>query len=122
MFFGTTPSIISQYLNQEIIKHNPKRVWVLFAGNFVVEQIVGQSLPECEVHSTDISIYSRAIGYASMNKESEIKLLPEYGEMYPICAKLNTPTEIAAQVIFFSDVAKNLNKDHIPYYNWLIKE
>lgn len=122
MFFGTTPAIISQFLEKELLAHNPKKVWVLFSGNFVVEQIAGKTLPNAEVHATDISLYSRAIGYAANNTESEISLKEEYHEMFPHCAKETTPLGIAATVIFFSDVAKHLKKQHIAYYKNLLRD
>lgn len=80
MFFGTTPQIVSQFVHRELAKTKPARVFVPFAGNFVVEQLAAQASPGCEIHSTDISLYSRAIGYALTNQESEIRLQETWAE------------------------------------------
>jgi hypothetical protein len=74
MFFGTTPQIISQYLHGELKRITPKRIFIPFAGNFVVEQIAHLACPEAEVFSTDVSIYSRAIGFGINNIDFRLEL------------------------------------------------
>lgn len=122
MFFGTTPSVISQFLYQEIKEHKPKRVFVPFAGNFVIEQICGLIDKNIEVHSTDVSLYSRAIGYALCNANSEIRLKQEMINQFPDFKDCTSPEEIAALVIFFTEVAPNLKKSDKPYYATMNKD
>tara|TARA_R110000824_G_scaffold295738_3_gene484036 strand:- start:1137 stop:2489 length:1353 start_codon:yes stop_codon:yes gene_type:complete len=122
MFFGTTPSIISQFIYNEIKKHNPKRVVVPFAGNFVIEQIAGLVSKKIEILSTDISIYSRAIGYGLGNIESEIEIKDEMLNTFDILKNKKSPIEIAASVIFLTEAAKNLSKREIGYYDMLHRD
>mgnify|MGYP003646363449 CR=1 FL=1 len=122
MFFGTTPSIISQFIYNEIKKHNPKRVVVPFAGNFVIEQIAGLVSKDIEILSTDISIYSRAIGYGLGNMESEIEIKDEMLNTFEILKNKKSPIEKAACVIFLTEAAKNINKQDIKYYEMLHKD
>ncbi len=120
MFFGTTPQIISQFLHQEFKRLRPKRVVVPFAGNFVVEQIasmagkVAQFTPE--IWSTDVSLYSRGIGFGLTDTPFECRLKPHVLEEFSSFADKTSPLEMAATIIFFAEVAKNLGKEHIPYY------
>jgi len=122
MFFGTTPSIISQFIYKEIKKHNPKRVVVPFAGNFVIEQIAGLVSKDIEILSTDVSIYSRAIGYGLGNVESEIKIKDEMLNTFEVLKNKTSPIEIAAGVIFLTEAAKNLSKTGIGYYDMLHRD
>ena len=121
-FFGTTPQIVSQYLSQRIIELKPQRVFVPFAGNFVVEQVCGVCDPSIEVHSTDVSLYSRAIGYALSDTESEITLKPELFIEYPVFEDKKSPLDIAIAVIFFCEAANHRKKQEIPYYRNLYKD
>lgn len=115
MFFGTTPQIVSKFIYGEIKKHQPKRVFVLFAGNFVIEQLTGLVDKSIEVHSTDVSLYSVAIGNAFANKKG-IALSEEAIKIFPELAKKTSPLEIGAIAVFMAEVARNLDKDKIPYY------
>jgi hypothetical protein len=120
MFFGTTPNIIAQFLSTEFLRLRPKRVVVPFAGNFVVEQIAslaGKSAGFApEILSTDVSLYSRAIGFGITDTPFHCSIKPHVLDDFPFFADKTTPLEIAAMVIFFAEVAKNLGKEHIPYY------
>lgn len=122
MFFGTTPQIISQFIYDEIKRHNPKRVVVPFAGNFVIEQLAGLVSRDIEVVSTDISLYSRGIGYGLTNTESEIKIKKEITDRFTILKDKTSPLEIAASVIFLTEASKNYRKRHIKYYQTLHKD
>lgn len=120
MFFGTTPQIISQFLFEEFKKHDFKKAIVPFAGNFVVEEVIRQAKPEVELHSTDVSLYSRAIGYGLMDKASDISLKEELYKDFPFLANKKSPAAVAVQVIMFTEIAKALlKKDKIPYYRML---
>ena len=119
MFYGTTPQVVSQYLYKVFADKNPKRIFVPFAGNFVVEQIARKACTDAEIFSTDISLYSRAIGFGVMDREMKLDVKPEYSKLFPYVAKLKTPLEKAAGVIFFTEVAPNLKKENIPYYRSL---
>lgn len=109
MFFGTTPQIVSQYIANEIKLHKPQRVFVPFAGNFVVEQLAG-ILQVPEIHSTDVSLYSKAIGHGLTNTVYDIDLDFEIRKRFPYFSALTRPIDIAAQVIFFTEVANNFKK------------
>lgn len=119
MFFGTTPSIISQWVLSELKSKSPKRVFEPFAGNFVVSQITGILSKEIEVHSTDVSLYSCGIGFGVLDipkihyGESEIL------DRFSFFKTKESPLDIACGILFFSEVAKNLSKEHIGYYKSL---
>lgn len=92
-------------------------MFVPFAGNFVVEQVISNLNKKINIISGDISLYSNAIGFAITNKKSDIKLKEELLKDFPYFKDKNTPTEIAAQVIFFSEVAQARRKsEKIKYY------
>lgn len=122
MFFGTTPSVISQFLHKEIKGLNPKRAFVPFAGNFVVEQLCRLAFDNLEIFSTDVSLYSRGIGFGVTDQKFKCNLIPEIAEQFDKIASLSTPMEKAAQIIFLTDAARNLGKAHIPYYAELGKD
>lgn len=109
MFFGTTPSVVAGYVNTELEKHKPKSVFVPFAGNFVVEQLAGKNNIEF-IHSTDVSLYSKAIGLGVTNKPYDIVLKSEIALLFDFFADKQSPIEKAATVIFLTEVAANLNK------------
>ena len=120
MFYGTTPQIISQYL-KDAIPENVPQSWVLFAGNFVVEQILAQRSAKI-IHSTDISLYSRAIGFGLTDKRSDIKPNSTAIKTFPVLETLKTPIEIAAGVIFMTEMASHLKKNHVAYYANLVRD
>lgn len=123
MFFGTTPQIISQFLSTEIESQNPQKVIVPFAGNFVIEQVVGIVNKNIEVHSTDISLYSRLIGFGLTGTPSpNIKLKPEILQEFPRFKDLDDPVDKAVAGIFFAEVGQILKKRKIRYYDGLYKE
>jgi len=117
MFFGTTPQIVSQYLYKELKRIAPKRVFIPFAGNFICEQIAMLACPNAEVFSTDVSIYSRAIGLGVNDIDFKFELTDEIKNDFPFLADKNDPIEKAAIVILFSEIAKAyLKRDKIKYY------
>lgn len=103
MFLGTTPSIISQYLIKQIEILRPKRIFVPFAGNFVIEQLAGIVDKSIKVFSSDVSVYSRAIGSGVSGEETEIIVRPEIAIDFPVFSGELTPMQKAAAVIFFSE-------------------
>lgn len=119
MFFGTTPQVIAQYLHTEIARVRPPRIWVPFAGNFVVEQVAGLASKETHVHSTDVSLYSVAIGHGLAGNQMRLEPKASILEHFPHLAELATPIEKAAGVIFTAEAARNFGKDNIPYYRSL---
>ena len=121
MFFGTNPAVVSQFVYQELrdlppgtVVHEP------FAGNFVVSQLAHLVDPEGTCHSTDVSLYSRAIGYALADMPSEIHLKPEYREMFPIFDKELSPLEMGACMIFFSEAGKIIKRQKVAFYRNLL--
>lgn len=121
MFLGTTPAVVAQYIERELKRIQPKRVWVPFAGNFVFEQIVAGVSKEIDIQSTDVSVYSRLIGFGLAGKECDMQLLPEHREVFPEFAS-SEPVIKAASAIFFSEVATAMLKRRIPYYDRLYKQ
>ena len=122
MFFGTTPKIVSNYLAKEIKEHNPGKVFVLFAGNFVVEQIASQ-FSNAVIESTDVSIYSRAIGFGLCDKDFKLNIKPKLEKDFYFLTTKKKPLEKAAIVIMFSEIAKAfLKKDKIAYYQSQYKD
>jgi hypothetical protein len=117
MFFGTTPQIVSQYLFKELKRINPKRIFVPFAGNFVCEQIASMACPDAEILSTDVSIYSRAIGFGVNDVDFKLELTEETKKDFPFLADKQKPIEKAAIIILFSEIAKiYLKREKIKYY------
>lgn len=125
MFFGTTPAIIAQFLHEEFSRLKPKRVFVPFAGNFIVEQIASLAGKahgfSPEILSTDVSLYSRAIGFGLTDQSFDCRIKPHILEDFPLFENTTSPIERAATVIFFAEVAKMFPKQHIPYYQQLGK-
>lgn len=121
MFWGTTPSILSQFVHGEIARINPKRLFVPFAGNFVIAQLAGSVDKNIEVFSTDISLYSAAIGLAATNQPINITLSDAYREKFPTFGKSNDPLEQAAEVVFFADYAASVHKAKHKYYASILK-
>jgi hypothetical protein len=123
MFFGTTPQIISQYLHSEIKRLNPQRIFIPFAGNFVVEQIAHLACPDAEIFSTDVSVYSRAIGFGVNDIDFRLELTDLTKRDFPFLSDKQKPIEKAAIVILFSEIAKTyLKKDKIKYYDNLYND
>lgn len=116
MFFGTTPNIISQFLVREIARIKPARVFVPFAGNFVVEQLAGLADKNIEVHSTDVSLYSRSLGHFFDGRGSEIRVKPTVLETYPSLKDIDEPKRSAVAVLLLGEVAKSATKPHIPFH------
>lgn len=123
MFLGTTPRILAQYIQQQIEKVQPARVFVPFAGNFVIEQLVGSVSKKIEIHSTDISLYSRAVGYGLASKNSTIRLKESILKQFPYFKGKTAPLEIAAIAIFFSEAGTAIAKaQKVKYYQELLKD
>jgi 16S rRNA G966 N2-methylase RsmD len=109
MFFGTTPSIVAQYIASEMLAHQPERVFVPFAGNFIVEQIAAQLPTVKEIHSTDVSLYSKAIGHGLTNNSYPIELAESVASRFGL-NRNPEPLEQAAQVIFLTESMMNVKK------------
>jgi hypothetical protein len=123
MFWGTTPTPIRNYLGRELRLRKPTRVFEPFAGNFVIAQIVGSIDRSIPVTSSDVSLYSVAIGLGLTGQDKGIRLKPEYGVMYPAFANQTDPLSIAALVIIFSELATCRAKmGRIRYYAQLEKD
>ncbi len=117
MFLGTTPKEVGQYIRSVVEKENPKTIFVPFAGNFVVEQIISNFNKKIKIISGDVSLYSNAIGFAITNTKSDIKLKADLLKDFPSFKNKETPIDIAAQVMFFSEVAHARKKaETIRYY------
>lgn len=122
MFFGTTPSIISQWLMQEIKRVKPSRVIVPFSGNFVIEQVAQLGHKDAVVTSTDISLYSMGIGFGICDKPFNCKLNEDVAKMFPFI-KTDTPIDLAAAIVFLAEVATFFKKaKKVEYYRSLTKD
>jgi hypothetical protein len=122
MFLGTTPAIISQFIQREIEILKPKRLFVPFAGNFVIEQLAGVVDKNIEVFSTDVSLYSRAVGYGLAGMESEITLKDEILNEFTIYKNHTEPIDKAVAAIFFAEAATARRKKSILYYKRLLQD
>jgi len=122
MFLGTIPKLLLEYLIGEIKRIKPKRIFLLFSGNFGVEKAISNICPDIEIISTDISLYSRAIGFGLINKKFQVEYRPELLEQFPFFKDKTTPIDYAVAVIFFLEVANNLEKNHHRYYRSLNNE
>lgn len=116
MFFGTTPAIVSQFIHRELRATTPNRVVVPFAGNFVVEQVAGITDKAITVHSTDVSLYSRAIGHGLAGQPMKLDPKPDTLQLFPGLAELRTPIEKAAGLVFLTEAMVSVSKQHISYY------
>lgn len=121
MFFGTTPNIVAQFVTTEFTRLAPPRVWVLFAGNFVVEQLAAAHAPSAEIHSTDVSLYSRAVGFGLTGRAFAAALKPDIAALFPAFAA-EDPLTRAAAALFFSDIGKALAKRQVRYYDNIYRE
>jgi hypothetical protein len=120
MFLGTTPSIISQYLIKQIEEIRPKRIFVPFAGNFVIEQLAGIVDKKIQVFSSDISVYSRAIGSGVTGEETEITVKEDVARDFPVFSGQINPLQKAAAAIFFSEAGVYKKKgEKTKYYRKL---
>ena len=122
MFFGTTPAIISQFIHSQLKATAPKKAVVPFAGNFVVEQVAGLTDKAIAVHSTDVSLYSRAIGHGLAGQEMRLDPKPEALATFPHLSELTTPLQKAAGLIFLTEAMISVNRRHIAYYDSIAKD
>lgn len=123
MFFGTTPSIITQFLKKILSAHDGRKVFVPFAGNFAVEQVACRYAPQSEIHSTDVSIYSRAIGFGLTGRDFRLGIKDEFKADFGDILDKQTPLEKAATVIFFCETAKAfVRRDKVDYYAMLYSD
>jgi hypothetical protein len=121
-FFGTTPSVVAGYLETRIRELKPDVAFVPFAGNFVVEQLVANISKGIELHSTDVSLYSRGIGLGVTMQKLDAVLRPNIAEMFPIIAAKTDPLSVAVQIIFLAEASRNMGKEAIPYYSSLMDD
>lgn len=122
MFFGTTPAPVRDYLASEIRRIAPARVFEPCAGNFVLSLVCGAIDPKIQVISGDVSLYSVAIGHAFANQDGGIRLKDEWLEKYPYFKGKTSPQEIGAAIIYWAELAKHLGKQHVKYYQSLVRD
>lgn len=122
MFFGSTPKVIGNYFHDEIKRIQPKRVFSPFAGAFAIEQIVSLASPNTKLLSTDVTLFSAAIGFYLSDKETTITLTDEALELVPFLRDKYSTEDIAAAVLIFSDLAPHIVKaEKTEYYRKLVK-
>lgn len=122
MFFGSTPKEIGNYIHSEFKKHNPKRIFSPFAGGFAIEQIASIACPDCKVLSSDVTIYSAALGYYLSDKPTDIQIKQSTMDMIPFLNGKSDSETVAAAIIVFSDLANFVKKgEKTTYYEKLAK-
>ncbi len=122
MFFGSTPKVIGNYFHDEMKRIQPKRVFSPFAGAFAIEQIVSLASPNTKLLSTDVTLFSAAIGYHLSNKETTISFTDELLELVPFLRDKYSTEDVAAAVLIFSDLAPHIVKaEKTEYYKKLVK-
>lgn len=120
MFLGTTPAFLRPWVAREMREWNPRRVIVPFAGNFAIEGIAQLACPEAEVISTDVSLYSRALGFFFVDAEFDACLNEKGLELFPYFRGRNTPRDKAIQALFLADAAESMRKaEKVRYYRSL---
>lgn len=120
MFLGSTPKVIGDYLHQEFKRLNPKRVFNPFAGAFAIEQIVSKACPTAKILSSDVTLFSSALGFYFANKPNTISIKDTAVELVPFLKDKTDNESIAAAVLVFSDLAAHIEKaKKIDYYQKL---
>lgn len=121
MFFGSTPKIIGNYIHSEMTRLNPKRVFSPFAGAFAIEQIVSNACPTAKILSTDVTLFSSALGLYFANKPNTISIKDTAIELVPFLKDKTDSESIAAAVLVFSDLAPHIEKaKKTEYYRKLV--
>ena len=119
MFYGTTPPEVAAILKRICERSNPANVFTLFAGNFVGEQIAADACSGI-IHSTDVSLYSRGIGFGLTNQEFDATYKEAIKAEFPLLG--DTPIEKAAAILFLTAHAANVKKANKKYYENLVKD
>jgi len=120
MFLGSTPKVIGDYLYREFKRLNPKRVFNPFAGAFAIEQIVFKACPTAKILSSDVSLFSSALGFYFANKPNTISIKDTAVELVPFLKDKTDSESVAAAVLVFSDLAAHIEKaKKIDYYQRL---
>lgn len=123
MFHGTTTAPVRAYLARELKAVKPKRLFEPFAGIFMVSQITGMVSPETTVLSSEVSLYSVAIGCGLAGRAAPIKAKPLLAETFPALAGYTTPVQMAAIIIFMAEAAIARKKaGKTPYYETLFHD
>lgn len=121
MFLGVMPSRVRNYVADVIRSRQPRVVRIPCAGNFTIERVVRQVAPSTVCYSTDVNLYSCALGWGlSANEETRIELTAEIREEFP-WLRTDTAMERAASVVYLSELAQALGKRETPYYARLLK-
>jgi hypothetical protein len=120
--FEPLPPPIASYMLSEAKNGNYKRVHILFSKNFIMEQLIGEALPNAKLYGHDRHLYSMVLGDTFAGVKTKATLRPEVLESYPYIAAQEGILEDAAKAIFFSDVALNLVKQGTAYYANLLKD
>lgn len=122
MFFGTTPAPIASYVHGEFSRQQPAVVIEPYAGNFVVSQLASQAVKDVEILSSDVSLYSCAIGYAINDEDCGIRFSDKAKDLYRFAANASTPEEIAAATIILCEAIQAMNKAKVRYYATIVKD
>lgn len=122
MFRGSIPNIVARIADEHARSWDTKTLYVGCSGNFTVERHLGKY--GFEIHSSDVLLYSAAIGHWMAGDPMELKLT-EYGhEIVPwLEPYLADPDSALAALLVMSAIAKTIGRgDEVPYYKHLQNE
>jgi len=122
MFFGTTPVPIANYVFGEFSRQQPSKVIEPYAGNFVVSQLASKAVQDVKILSSDVSLYSCAIGYAINDEDAGIRFTDEAKMRFRFAEAAQTPLEIAAGTIVLCEAIQAINKSKIRYYATIVRD
>lgn len=126
MFLGTTQATIANYVHAEMCRVKPKRVLEPYAGNFIISQLASKALPGVEIISSDVSLYSVALGFAIANMPSKMMFTNRCAQDYPILFRAvmqaRTAQMDAAAVVILTEARQAEHKAHHKYYANLVKD
>ncbi len=122
MFLGTTTAPVRDFIGHCLKSLKPKRVFEPCAGNFVVSMLCGAIDKQIRVFSGDVSMYSVAIGHYFAGQDSGIRLVDIKGEEYPHFSNRTDPLDIAALMLIFAELAGFELKQHVRYYQGIVRD
>lgn len=122
MFFGTTPAPIANYVHREFSRQQPSLVIEPYAGNFVISQLASKAVTDVEIMSSDVSLYSCAIGYAINGQDCGIRFTDEAKRRFRFAARAESPLEIAAATIILCEAIQAINKSKVRYYATIVRD
>jgi len=122
MFLGTTQATIANYVHAEFARVQPPRVLEPYAGNFIISQLASKALPNIEIISSDVSLYSCALGYAIFGIRGGFEWTERCRAEYPFVEQCDSPKKDAAAIVILTEARQAEHKAHHKYYANLVKD